>query len=561
MNNFIRRHSQLVSLLFLIAIFNASTGCKNTYYKKKVRAFSPVPVTESIVMEPEKYVVVHMGEEAYHLTNIAYDTATATVTGFLSSPGIDEMNMYRLLCDKKTIKVSGRDEKTAYKKQVHVFVRSMTISKATDFTFVNCEIPTSSFIRMEYFGAAAGKIMLMKVGVPVLIAGAAIGVFLAIACQCPTVYSLNGNNLENKGGLFPGALSSNAQRRDVLAINDYSDVNGNLSLKITNKPDEHQYIDQLGLLSVTHPAGTSVMFDHKLVPYAIAETQTPLTVTSDNGVDHRNQVLHKGDTSYSFSDPLQENNFNDLNISFENKEAKQTANLVLNIGNTPWASYAYDNYASLYGKKFCAYDIRMGSVSLEQKVNRQIDQGIMMSVFMKKKGKWEFVDYLEIAGAVHRDIVVPLDLARMQKGELVELKLRAGFRLSDLDFVGMDFSENIPLTINAIAPASVTNANGTDILSWVLKTDGFYNEHILREDFTTVNFVVPQLKEGETRSLFLEGTGYYKKEYKSEDKPQTSAIWKFRKPGYFSYYSEMEYEKLDALAAIFKPGSPAITMK
>lgn len=560
MNNFIRRHSQLVSLLFLIAIFNASTGCKNTYYKKKVRAFSPVPVTESIVMEPEKYVVVHMGEKAFHLTDIVYDTVKAVVTGSLTDPGIQEMFIYGFLSQNKTLEIK-RNAREEYKKQVHVFVTNMGIIPGTDSTYDRCEIPVSSFYKMEYFGAANGKIFLERLEATVLITVVPVSIFLVSACNCPSVYTSNGNEIEYNGGIFPGALSSNAQRRDVLAINDYSDVNGNLSLKITNKPDEHQYIDQLGLLSVTHPAGTSVMFDHKLVPHVIAETQTPLTVTSDNGVDHRSQVLNKGDTSYSFSDPLQENNFNDLNITFDNKEAKQKANLVLNTGNTPWASYAYDNYASLYGKKFSAYDKRMESVSLENKVNRQIDQGIMMSVYMKKKGKWVFVDYLEVAGAVHRDIVVPLDLAGMQKGELVELKLRAGFRLWDVDFVGMDFSEKIPLTINAIAPASVTNASGSDILNSVLKTDGFYDEHILREDFTTVNFVVPQLKEGETRSLFLEGTGYYKKEYKSEDKPQTSAIWKFRKPGYFSYYSEMEYEKLDALAAIFKPGSPAITVK
>lgn len=528
----------LLLIVSSVLVLAACTGVK-THYRYR----NPFPqVAEE--KESDKYVIVHIGSEAYHITEMSYDSKTATVKGKLTEPNSTQLQLHKKHEGQWKFRAK-KIERSLLRNQLHIFLNSIAMTPSTDTTYYNCEISDTSFLWVQYYTTSQRTAVITSVAV---VGG--IGVFLIVACNCPSVYTYVNDTTEYNGGLFPGALSPNMSRRDILPVTNYLDEDRHLNLQIKNRTDEHQYIDRMNLLRVEHTAGSEVIFDNAFNAYEVNSTIAPVSATSENGTDHLNELLEKDDAAYEFSEALDDDNFNDLTLTFRNADQKDKATLILNAGNTSWSVWMYDQFTAIQGNRYDVYAKRSAATSPEKKTERLREQGMIMSVYLKKNGSWEFVDYVNIAGTVNRNIAIPLDLSSFAPGENIEVKLRAGFRLWNVDFAGIDYN-CIPANVQIIEPAAAIQSNGTNVLTSLSTIDYNYAEHSANEDYTRITFEVPTVAESKTQSLFIDGYGYYTKSYQSTASADKKQVRAFRFEGAYSAWSQQHYCEMKVISDLF----------
>lgn len=539
-----KNHLTAISIILLFAYVHFVIGCS---YYKVTHADSIEPVADQI-RNNSKYFIVHQGANAWHLAKIVLDNETEVVTGTLEPLPKNHLQYLKTkpegpnrirTKDRPSIHRFSPENDPTY--EVHFYISEYLENENQQVT-----IPLSSITKIEIYDkdsrANTASTILTAVGVT---AGFAviIGVIVALTkSSCPFVYVWDGTSYRFTGEMFGGAIYSSLERNDFMPLPGFTPSNGVYQLKISNELMERQYTNFAELIVVEHPDTATVLLDKdgKVIP--LLNITAPVRAVSESHLDYSTSVASRDKTAYAFdAENTLSKEFSSLTLTFKKPLHAGTGHLVINAKNSYWLDYVYGKFNEQFGTYFNTFSQAQKKRPADKINEWALEQGIPLSVYVMGKNGWEFADYFHVTGPLaSRDMVMPIDLSNV-KDEEVCIKLECGFMFWELDYAGMDFSENIPVTISHVSANSAIDEKGFDVSSLLAATDTAYlvQPEVGNEVVLTYPMVPPGKNTRQT--VFLHSRGYYEYIREYTHLPNFITLSTFKKKEAFAKFSKEEY--------------------
>ena len=171
-------------------------------------------------------------------------------------------------------------------------------------------------------------------------------------------------------------------------------------------------------------------------------------------------------------------------------------------------------------------------------------QNIPLSVYLKTKSGWELVDTINTVGPMaSRDIAIPIDVSSVLEEQVV-IKLETGFMFWEVDYAGIDFTENLVLDVNYINPDEAIDGHNNNVTKLISAADQNYFVQPNIGDQVVVNFKISDSKPDVNRTFFLKNRGYYNYIRNYDGVPNFQKLRLFKEAGAFTDFSKYEYEAL-----------------
>ena len=386
----------------------------------------------------------------------------------------------------------------------------MQLFTLNDMNEGEVEIPISELGKVQYYQGADGASTLATLALTgVLVVGGA-AVFLAIACSCPRVYTVNENGEKvRQGTILTGAMSKSFERTDLLPLYDLDRTGESIKVGLSNELPEDEFIDELKLLKASKKAHTqlAVNADGELFEYN-PSLATPVSATSLDGRDISAQIEKADEIGHFFDDQLETKELNSAIFTFDKKELTNSeAKLVVRARQTELLEYSAEYAFSLFGDEFDKMYEQMEKRSREKYERRNSQKGIAMNAYIRSGKSWEKVGSYHYASFLHKKwLGLDLDLSRVE-GETVEIKLESAYKFWELDYVGIATDWENLTNYEEVALQSAINEKGEDISALIAEADENYA--VQRGEGTSIDLTFANsAKENEV--YVLKGTGYYK---------------------------------------------------
>ena len=519
-------------IIILIISVIAFSGCFKNYFK-----VSSKPVSDSVTLtalkNSDKYFIIHLSNGFYALKNISANGSKI------------EGDLQRLPPERKRFIYAGDGSfntyKSKYKKllfsEIHLYAENVT---AIDTNHIS--IPLKSVSKIDIFekdtGKTIGSYVLGSLGVYFGI-GLILLIIVAISCNCPQVYTFDGNQYNFKSGVFSGAIYSSLEKTDYLPLEGLQSTNGKYIFKLANNQKEEQFINQVQLVNVEHSNATNVLIDRQGEPHTYANDLT-VGKAENASKEAAEAIKYKDGSAYMFNEQNDSKSaFGSIILNFDRKAIGDDEKLIIHAKNTLWSGYIFDEFASMFGNKYQNWISKQDNADRKSLEKWQQQQALPLMVYVETDKGWTFADYFPFTGnTAGRDMIMKLHLPLNKQN--VRVKIECAYRFWELDYAAMDFSADEPVKINYLNPSIAATVNKSKIAE-VLAIDNSYAA--LKED-EAVKVEFDKIAETKDRlhSLFLSTTGYYhsKKEYAG--KAQTATLYQFRKKGAFNEFSKMKYK-------------------
>ncbi len=440
-------------------------------------------------------------------------------------------------------------EMRKHKNKVLIYVNP-TVTKAIQEGGV-FQIDYKDILKIEVFERDVGK----TIGKVLLVLGITAGValvILLIACNCPSVYAENPDSTPFEGVLYSGAIYPSLERHDWLPMPQLKRNGFGYQVRLSNEINEVQHTNQLELLSIDHPLGVTPMFDKYGHLLTLSNLEAPVSATNLSGLDVLPFIFETDGLLLQGEGDQTRSKANDgVLLRFKKPANAKSAKLVIKARNTVWLQQTFGafqdemgDYQALITDKYR----KKSSAAIQKWMN---DQQLPLSVWVETKaGKWEKLDYFNPPGpTAFRQDVLQLDIANIPGDEL-RIKLESGFMFWEIDWIAIDYSQEIPVQIQALLPTAATDNNGLDQTKALLADDGLYYHQPQIGDQATIVFPAPDPTLGLERSLILHGKGYYDLLHKAPPgKPNVFFLRQFERPNALPKYSRALWNTSRSTAA------------
>ncbi len=540
-----RKKAVSVYLSFIVITLS---GCYLNFYRTNTtKAIDKAAIQE--LQFRNKYFIVHFPYTVKDLENILLkgDTLNGTL---VTLP--EEHAKYLNPVIAKNNRVKHIDKKDAL---IEVHLYRNTGIKNDDSLF---SAPLSTFTRADVYelnkSATTGNHILSTVGVvasvSVLVGLIAVAVTPDPApttggdCNCPQVYIERDGQYQFSSGLYSGAVYSTLERKDYLPLTDIPAAADNISFKIANAKDEEQYINEVQLLHVNHPADTRVLQDRYGKILCFQNTAAPLTASMDKDNDVRNLLSKTDDQYYSFSNKANENGFSDVILTFNKPKTAGKAKLVIHARNSKWGGYLHKDFINLFGENFEKWREKQERANPAKLAKWQTDQALPLMVYLKTNKGWKFIDYFPMIGnTASRDMIMGLETEGIQSDK-IEIKLETIYRFWDIDFAGIDYSTNRNFETLVMEPSRAVKTDGSDQKKLLLHSDKQYS-HLAEDESISFVYKISEAKQKSLSSYFLVSGGYYHSLEPITGKVNYKELYKFRKKGAFDKFSRKKYAVIE----------------
>lgn len=524
-------------MFLAVSFLNLIISC--SYYNVKDVTTSSETMSSQIdeFNKAQKYAVIHSGQNTWHLNNLVLNEDNKTISGTAQ------------IVDKNHVPLKPRDSKRVHRynsqkkplNEVHFYIKSNNLPDyGSQITIPFSEIVSIS-INDKNTGRSIANATVGTIGVIVVI----FIIILATKSSCPFIYVKNGEEFVFTGELYPGILTANQQLDDYLLLPNLNEVNNEASIKITNELKEIQYTDFVQLLEIDHPYNVKVLLDKNGNPQTFSNIIPPNNVLVDNLNIDNSPALIKDDNSYLFNSEINSSSSTrNIEIEFNKPQNTENAKLFLTVKNSMWLDYVFGKLNQQFGTYYPQFQKDQQAVSLEKSTKWMQEQNIPLSVYLKTATGWELVDRINTVGPMaSRDIAVPIDISKVA-GNKVIIKLETGFMFWEVDYAGIDYTENKALDIKYINPYEALDGNGENVTKLLSATDQNYFVQPNIGDEVVVNFKMSEPNLDLKRTCFLKNRGYYNYIRNYEGKPDFQKLKLFRAAGAFTDFSKFEYEAL-----------------
>ncbi|MFT4522559.1 MAG: hypothetical protein ACI8ZN_001509 [Bacteroidia bacterium] len=522
-----------VFLTLALILFN-SCG----YYKVRTEQIDGKNTTESVLVNHKKikdyYTVVHIGNSTTELRNIYYhkDLDSFSALAVPIVPNSKYTKYYEKIKDKRTARIRLIDK--TYANQLHIYVNSL----AKDETNVGFKESDISLIELYTRNKGA------EVATVSLVTAASLTVFLAITCNCPHVYTNNGSNYAYSHTLYTGTTHKVLERDDYKAFSDFQPSQSDLSLIIKNEENEEQHTNLLNLIAVQHDASENVYIDQEGKLYSTKTIIRPVKSVDGSGQSLEEKLHNPDQFSYDFNEQS-DHAFSDVFLTFTTPADVENAQLIMSAKNHPWGGHVFNEFSALFGRqypKWRASQATKTKVEIEENIKKQ---GFTLVVSIKVDGQWVDIQSTQMIGDVSFNtlaVPIPTNLLN-QISSTIEVRIRAGFMLWQLDYVALSVNASSPSNVVVLTPSIAEDQDGNSSTVELAKDDQSYMVHGQAGTQSELKFTgIPIAKEGE-RTLFLHSKGYYLSNKTYEGNMQRMALRPFLQDEAFARFSKELYFK------------------
>lgn len=531
-----KRITSVLSMLLALSFLNLIIGC--SYYNVRDITTTPESVAQKVqdFNMTQKYAIVHSGADIWHLNNLIINEDNKTISGEVHS-----LNQLHTLSNREKRVHSYNKSKNQPLNEIHfILENSMKSEIGTQVIIPFSNIKYIS-VNDKNTGRSIANVFFGTIGVLAVIAI----IVAATKSSCPFIYVKNGEEFIFTGELYPGILTANQQRDDYLLLPYFNDANNECNIKITNELKEIQYTDFIQLLEISHPENVKVLLDKNGHPHTFSSINSPVNVL----VDHLNidnaPALVKDNNSYLFNSKINTlSSVRNIELEFNKPIHSEKGKLFLTVKNSMWLDYVFGKFNEQFGTFYNQFQKKQQESPKEKSTTWMNEQNIPLSVYLKSNNGWELVDKINTVGPMaSRDIAIPIDLSDAL-GEKVVIKLETGFMFWEVDYAGLDFTEDLPLDINYINPDEAIDGNNTDVTKLLSTADQNYFVQSNIGDEVVVNFKVNESKPELSRTYFLKNRGYYNYIRNYDGEPNFQKLKLFKESGAFTDFSKYEYEVL-----------------
>lgn len=538
--NFFVKNKKTASFLsvFLTLIFlNLVIGC--SYYNVKSVTTSSETIASQIqeFANTQKYVVIHSGPDTWHLGNIKVNETDKTISGIVQQ--LDTNHIPKTIREtKRTHRYNGDKEVL---NEVHFYISSNVTRNYGEPTTISISEINSISVNDKNTGRTVLNVFGGVVGVLALVAIIAI----LTKSSCPFIYVQNGEEFVFTGELYPGILTKNQQRNDYLKLPNIDITDNEYNIKITNELKEIQHTDLVQLMEIIHSDDVQILLDKNGNIHTFSNIISPNSVLIDNLNTDNKPALFKDNNSYLFnSNLINSSSLRNIELKFKKPEQTDHAKLFLTVKNSMWLDYVFGKFNEQFGTYYTQFQKDQQNAPSEKSTTWINEQNIPLSVYLKTKKGWELVDRINTVGPMaSRDIAVPINLNKI-KGEDIIIKLETGFMFWELDFAGIDFTDNLALDINYISPSRATDHNNANVTHLLSAADNNYFIQPNVGDEVVISFKTSETNLDLKRTFFLKNRGYYNYIRDYNGKPNFQKLKLFREAGAFTEFSKLEYEVL-----------------
>jgi len=522
-----------IAWLLIVAILNLSS-C--SYYTTRTVSTTGENISKTVkeFNQTEKYVIIHSNSLSWHLKDMVINEDNQTISGIILP--INEQHQYKRIRESK--RVHSYSYKTKPLDEVHFYLKTSNNFQANSETIIALSDIASVSVNDKNTGRTIANVLLGTVGTLFVV----LLLIAALKSSCPFVYIKNGDEFDFVGELYPGIITANMQKDDYLPLSKFKPDNGTYSLKIANQLKEIQYTDHVQLVLVNHEKDVEVLLDKEGKIQTFSKINLPIKATLDNEILDIKTALKKDNNFYAFNTSIEnENNTRNVIFEFDKPKQKGDAKLYLTAKNSVWLDYIFGKFNEEFGSYYKTFQKQQQQVDTDKIKKWSQGQHIPLSVYIKTIDGWQLVDRINTVGPMSmRDLVLPLKLDNVH-GNKVQVKLETGFMFWEVDYVGMDFTNNIDLELEYINPSKAVDQYGNDVTDLLDKTDEKYFAQPNIGDEVLVNFSINELKGELNHSVFLKNRGYYNyiRDYKGI--PDFEKLKSFKENGAFTNFSEEAY--------------------
>ncbi len=540
-----------ISLVWLLGILSSC----GTYYKlKSLRVRNKENFAFQITKE-NTVVFVHGGTELLQLENINLyeDFLEGTIVPIHKA----EVQFYNRIMNKynqkayfrpgKIAKTRNQEMEKAVKEdtlnllkipieidnrknriihQVHLYVSKIEANGQV------CHIAFTNIDRSLVFKKSVNPGMVLVYGT------VAFAAMIGIACNCPHIYTDNGTTMVYTNTLFTGAVSEKLERFDYKSINDFFPTNSSFSLQIRNEDHEKQFTNLLGLTVAYHDPSFQVLPDLSGKLYSV---QTPLSACGAQDQDGQScqASLAENDGNYfSFQSPTK-NGLVTANLKFHKPTDVTCAKLILDLKNSDWAGYIHQQFMENLGTYHSKWLASNEKLSTKAQLDAMKKAGIPLVVYLKCKNKWMEVQTIQALGnATDQSIVIPIDPSLLTE-TTIEIRIESGFNLWEIDYAGMDFSNQQAFEIQHLSPSFVSGSDTN--LTALSENDQNYLVSEIGSKAIDVRFeglkTIPKLK----RTIIIESKGFYVRQALHSGQPNWSKLALMKRKNGIGRFSQEEF--------------------
>ena len=529
--------TSFLSLLLTVLFLNLTIGC--SYYNVRSVTTSPETMANQIAEfnKMQQYAVIHSGTNIWHLNNLVLNEDNKTISGIAQKVESNHIP----LKPRDSKRVHRYDKNKTPLNEVHFYTDSINIPQyGSEITIPFSEISSIS-VNDKNSGRSIANVFLGTIGVIAVI----LIIVAATKSSCPFIYVKDGEEFVFTGELYPGVLTANQQRDDYILLPNLKNPSNEYIIKITNELKEIQYTDFVQLLEITHPNNVTVLLDKNGIPQTFSELMPPKKVVVDNIFSNSDPILTKDNNSYLFdSELLGDRSVRDIQLHFNKSQQADHAKLFLTVKNSMWLDYVFGKFNEQFGNYYPKFQKDQQDYSKEKSENWVNAQNIPLSVYLKTTNGWELIDRIPTVGPMaFRDIAVPIDISKIAGDEVI-VKLETGFMFWEVDYAGIDYTENVPLEITYSNPSIAVDGNGVDVTKLLSSEDQNYFVQPRIGDVVDVTFKTSEYQQDLKKTFFLKNIGYYNYIRDYKDDPNFLKLKLFKSDGAFTDFSKYEFEVL-----------------
>lgn len=525
--------TSIAAILLLIA----PTGCFRHYYKIARQPSSVSQNTLDSLKNNSRYFILRSGDYAWHMDNITLSDDQKSIHCELKDLPSEHQLHLKMGEHHENLQYKPKERTRSVLNEVHFFITPEPMIKDGVFTLPVDKIQRIEVLQKDGTRTVASH-LLGTVGVLGAIAAGAL-VIVALT-SCPFVSPYDGEEFSLQGEIYGGAVYPQLARHDYIKLKMAPTPEYNLQLKISNELKEIQHTDLAELITVTHSKDVEIMSDQEGNLYSIKESRQPLSAYTKNYVDVSPLLAAKDGRIMEMNDSASENA---VNLRFTKPSQANNAKLVLSVKNTFWLDRLYGKMLEGFGSYYNTFAANQKNKTVDE-LNKWVEeQKIPLTVAIKTKKGWKQVAALKTTGPVaFRDVIIPIDVSGITE-PFVELRVSSGFMFWEMDYAGMDYSENEIFSIDKQRPVKATDEKGNDVTGELTEADGSHLDQPEPGNISTVTYNYHKPLEGQAQTYILHSKGWYETIREFQGPPDITFLRQFKKEGAFAKFSLELYNK------------------
>jgi hypothetical protein len=414
-------------------------------------------------------------------------------------------------------------------------------------------IPLSEIDTLTVRRVNAGMTFLATIGVVGAVLAGTIVLIALTKKSCPFIYSWNGSRFVFDAEPYGGAICEGLKRSELCALENIKETHGVYRLMVTNEVNETQYTDELKLVVVDHPRGTAVVPDFS---GGIHTVSAPISLLRAFDKSGRDLMSYIGARDWIFWQTREsdleaaagEGWRDELVFEFPKPAGARKARLVFNGCNTLWGSEMIQKVLELRGRTVGEWyrDVNRLGPSLFRTIAWDTREELYrLHLRVETEHGWTARGMIMGGGPlVSEDRIYDLDIGDV-KGDVLRLKLTPAGGYWMINWLAVDYGEDLPCQVTELAPVQAVDGRGRDVRSLLTLDDRSYLVMPNIGDRAEVTFLAPPPpSEGSLRSVYVRASGYYDIHLAGTGEPQTEMMRRVaEEPGFILKFSADQYKE------------------